>query len=147
MVISALSVLAVMLPVNSVFAQSGEQNPAAVADSFYAAITEGDEGEIRALLDPKVLIYESGNMESSLDEYANHHMPSDMKFMASMTREVISRQVIEEGSMAVVTTRSNITGNYDGKQLDLNSTETLVMVRGEEGWKIHHIHWSSKAQK
>lgn len=147
LITKALGLLALMLAANTTFAQSGELSPEAVADSFNTAIAEGDEAEVLALLDPNVLIFESGSVESSLDEYASHHMHSDMKFMANMTREIVSRQVMEEGSLSVVTTRSNTSGTYDGKPLTLNSTETLVLKRDESGWKIRHIHWSSKEMK
>lgn len=147
MITGAFGILALMFAANTTFAQSGEHSPEAVADSFYTAIAGGDETEVRSLLDPSVLIFESGNVESSLDEYASHHMHSDMKFMANMTRETVNRQVMEEGSLAVVTTQSKISGRYDDRPLRLNSTETLVMEKGENGWQIRHIHWSSKEMK
>jgi ketosteroid isomerase-like protein len=34
-------------------------------------------------------------------------------------------------------------GEIDGKPLDLITTETMVLTREPEGWRIRHIHWSS----
>ena len=48
-----------------------------VADSLYMALKSADEDVIREILDPGVLIFESGGVESSLKEYASHHMGAD----------------------------------------------------------------------
>ena len=131
----------------SAFASQEDQNPTQVAERLHEALNDGNKDDIFEVLAPDVLIYESGGVESSREEYASHHMHSDMRFMASMTREVISRKVTQEGGLAVVTTQSRISGSYDGKDLDLNSTETLMMTKKENGWQISHIHWSSKERK
>ena len=90
-----------------------------------------------------VLIFESGGMESSLVEYEGHHMPADMAFMKAMQREVTSQRVLDLGESATVVTRSRIHGMYKDQNVDLKSTETLVMRKVGGQWKIIHIHWSS----
>ena len=84
-------------------------------------------------------------MESSLTEYEGHHMPADMAFMKAMRRDVISQQVIDMGDSVTVVTRSRVYGMYKDREIDLNSTETLLMKRMGEQWKIIHIHWSSNS--
>lgn len=63
--------------------------------------------------------------------------------MAGMEREVLDRTVLEAGDMAVVSTRSRLTGGFRDRELDLFSTETLVLSQTDGGWKVRHIHWSS----
>ena len=46
---------------------------------------------------------------------------------------------------AWVATRSRLTGEFQGKHVDSDSTETLVMHKTADGWRIAHIHWSSRA--
>ena len=70
-------------------------------------------------------------------------MPADMAFMKAMRREVITQRVIDSGDSATVVTRARIHGMYKDKEIDLDSTETLLMTRVNEQWKIVHIHWSS----
>lgn len=139
--------LALLVLTAGALASQEDHGPAQVADLLHEALTEGDREKVFEVIAPDVLIFESGGVESSREEYASHHMNSDMKFMAGMTRKVIDRQVTEEGSLAVVTTRSHISGSYKDKLLNLDSTETLVMKKGENGWQISHIHWSSREKK
>jgi uncharacterized membrane protein/ketosteroid isomerase-like protein len=114
-----------------------------IAAQLADAIATGDINSLRSVVAPDVLIFESGGVESSLDEYEGHHMPADMAFMKAMQREVISRQVLDSGESATVVTRSRIHGMYKDQNVDRKSTETLVM-RNEGGlWKVIHIHWSS----
>ena len=120
-------------------------HPAAVAAALLGdAITAGDVDTLKALIAPDVLIFESGGVESSLAEYEDHHMPADIAFMKNMSSEVISRRVIEAGDSAIVLTQSRINGVYKEKEVDLSSTETLVMRNMGCQWKIIHIHWSSR---
>ena len=114
-----------------------------VAEKLNQAITAGDVEQIKILLAPDVLIFESGNVESSLAEYESHHMQSDITFMKAMNVEVESRQVFDSGDTAIVVTRSRIHGMYKEQELDLSSTETLLMMNMGGQWKIIHIHWSS----
>jgi len=114
-----------------------------VATQLADAIAMGDINSLRAVVAPDVVIFESGSIESSLTEYEGHHMPADMAFMKAMRREVISQQVIDSGDSATVVTRSRVHGIYKDKEVDLNSTETLVMRKLDGQWKVVHIHWSS----
>ena len=70
---------------------------------FLAALRAGDYETVLGLLDPQVIVYESGSVEHSRDEYAAHHMKADAEFLKSM-----------------------------------------VLRRTAEGWRIVHIHWSSR---
>ena len=125
-------------------AMEGADHPAIlVAARLHAAIAAGDVDTLRSLLAPEVLIFESGGVESSLAEYAGHHMPADMAFMKSMQEDVMSRQVFDAGDWATVVTHSRVHGVYEGQDVDLSSTETLVMKNVDGQWQIVHIHWSS----
>jgi len=117
--------------------------PVTVAEAFTTALARGDKAAVLELLAPNVLIYESGGQESSRDEYAGHHMPGDMAFMANLKREPLSQESGGAGASAWVATRSRLSGRYKDKDIDLDSTETLVMARTEAGWRIVHVHWSS----
>ena len=122
----------------------GSNHPASLlATQLADAIAIGDINSLRSIVAPDVLIFESGSVESSLSEYEGHHMPADMAFMKAMRREVISQKVIDSGDSATVVTRSRVQGLYKGQEVDMNSTETLVMRNVNGQWKVVHIHWSS----
>jgi uncharacterized membrane protein len=114
-----------------------------VAERMGQAIGRGDTEELKRVLDQNVVIFESGNVESSLAEYESHHMKSDIAFMAAMNIELLSREVIDAEDSATVISRSRISGAYKSKEIDLVNTETLVIQRRNGEWKVVHVHWSS----
>lgn len=119
-------------------------HPAAVvAMELNRALAAGDGEAVRSLMSENVQIFESGNVEASLEEYAGHHLPSDMAFMGAMDSEAIARRVIAAGGMATVLTRYRLQGHYMDKDIDTVTTETLVLKRVGAEWKIVHVHWSS----
>jgi len=133
-----------LMTVVSVAAARDALDPAGTADALDYAIAHGDEAQVKALLAPDVLIYESGGQESSRDEYAAHHMKADMAFTAHVQRKVLDRRQGSAGELAWVATRSRVTGTYKDKPIDELSTETLVLKRTPEGWRVVHIQWSSR---
>ncbi|MGQ0586530.1 MAG: YybH family protein [Gammaproteobacteria bacterium] len=116
----------------------------AQAEAFQRALSAGDEAAIGNLMAPEVLIYESGGQESSRDEYMSHHMKGDMAFLAKVQVQLIERKQGGKGDLAWVATRSRITGVYRDKPVDIHSTESLVLERKPEGWRIVHVQWSSR---
>lgn len=116
----------------------------ATVEAFDRALGSGDAPAVMALLAPDVLIYESGGQESSREEYAAHHMKSDMAFLASMQRTILGHDSGGDDQNAWVSTRSRIAGRFKDKDIDLLSTESLVLRNTAEGWRIVHIHWSSR---
>lgn len=128
-------------------ANPGSKGPVAAVEAFHAALSAGSAAKVEALLDPNVLILESGNVERSRQEYASHHLPSDLKFMRA-TRYQLKRQTGDTvGDLAWVASEAALTGEPGGKAVDLVSTESLVLKKTASGWKIVHIHWSSRSAK
>ena len=117
---------------------------AGTASAFAAALAKGDTATALSLLAENVVIYESGGQESSRQEYAASHLPLDIAFLAGMKIEVLERKQGGNGDVAWVITRSRLTGSYKGKAVDSYSTETLVLQRSPQGWRIVHVHWSSQ---
>lgn len=118
--------------------------PAGTVNAFSAALKAGDGEAARSFLDDQVLIYESGYVERSAEEYAGHHMPADMKFVGAMTTEIIAQTETISGDMATVVSETGTKGTYNDKDYNLLGTGTMVLRRDGEGWKITHIHWSSR---
>jgi mono/diheme cytochrome c family protein/ketosteroid isomerase-like protein len=132
--------------------QSASSQPASAAskevlravEEFHLALSKGDEVAVSRLLDPAVLIMEGGNVERSREEYAGHHLKADAKFMRSV-KYTLERQTGDSmGDLAWVASEAVLTGESQGARLDLVSTESLVLKRSASGWRIVHIHWSSR---
>lgn len=133
-------------------AEPGEQHhhqapatPEATVEAFHGALAGGDRDHALAFLAPDVVIFESGGAEMSRDEYASHHLESDMAFSKAVAREVSDQRSASHGSVAWVLTRSTSAGTYREREIHSRGTETMVLHRTEAGWQIVHIHWSSGA--
>lgn len=114
--------------------------PEAAAAAFRRALEGGREPAALALLAPELLVYESGDRDRSRAEYAARHLRADLAFLAKARVRILEQAASSEGSLAWVATRSRIVS----PPTDLIGTETLVLRRTAEGWRIAHIHWSSR---
>lgn len=118
---------------------------ATVVDAFHAALKSGDTAGALAFLAPDVMIFEQGGAERSRDEYASHHLGSDAAFAAASEAAVARRSGWADGDVAWIASEGRTTGQFNGRAVDRLTTETMVLKRHAEGWRIHHIHWSSRA--
>jgi ketosteroid isomerase-like protein len=117
--------------------------PALAVDRFQSMLAKGDTGEAAELLDPAVLIFESGAAQRSRAEYASHHLEADASFLKTAKVRVLSRAGNAVGDLAWLATESEITSS-GAKPVNMVSTETMILKRETPGWRIAHIHWSSR---
>lgn len=121
--------------------------PLATVKAFHDALSSGSAAGVVKMLDPKVLIMEGGNVERSRQEYASHHLTSDLKFMSTVTYKLERQSGDTIGDLAWVASETRLVGQSAAKPLELLSTESLVLRKRVDGWKIVHIHWSSRNLK
>ena len=81
------------------------------------------------------------------DEYASHHLGGDMKFSAAVESTVVDRRSEKHDGVAWILTRTATRGTYGDREIDARGTETMVLHRNEDSWRIVHIHWSSRSVK
>lgn len=117
--------------------------PEATAFAFHAALASQDEARVRRLLANDVLILESGGAERSLEQYASHHMMSDMTFLSSVSSETLSQTAETFGDTAWVATETVLRGRFNDREIAVKSQESLVMRRQDDRWIIEHVHWSN----
>jgi len=116
---------------------------AKLIQQFHQALKAGDEMAVRMALAEEVLIYEGGNAEHSLADYASHHMYADMAYLKDLNITLKEHHVRIMGDIAISTAISHTTGEYKSKKIDSTGMETLVLAKQRDGsWKIIHIHWS-----
>jgi len=119
----------------------------AVVDAFHAALGSGNADAVLALLAEDVMVLEEGGAERSREEYAGHHLPSDMAFAAATEAGVTRRAAWIEGDVAWVLTEGRTSGQFNGRAVNRLTAETMILHRGADGWRIRHIHWSSRAPR
>ncbi|MDP3495767.1 MAG: nuclear transport factor 2 family protein [Hyphomonadaceae bacterium] len=120
---------------------------AKAVDAFHAALSTGDGGGAAAMLVDDALIFESGRAERSRAEYASHHAGADAAYAAAVPSKLTQRTGYVEGGTAWIVSESRATGKYQDKPVDRVTTETMILRKTAEGWRIAHIHWSSRAAK
>ena len=119
----------------------------AVAERFSTALSSGDLATVGSLLAADVLILESGGAERSREEYLGHHAISDAAFLKDAHRQLLRQRARAAGEFAWVGTESELHAQKDGKPLTVLSTETMVLKQTADGWRIVHIHWSSRTKR
>ena len=119
----------------------------AVIERFQQSLAASDFKTVGELLSADVLILESGGAESSRDEYLGHHAISDAQFLKGTHSQIKRRTARIDGGLAWVGTESELHASKDGKPMTLLSTETMVLKHTPAGWRIVHIHWSSRPKK
>ena len=120
-----------------------DSEPGKTVSLFHKALKNGDKKLARSLLADSVLIFEGGRVERSADEYAEHHMLADMKYLAVIKTNKLEHHVDVYSDSATSISRSKSTGKYKGKDIDNEGMETIVLAKEVSGWKIVHIHWSN----
>lgn len=122
-------------------------SPGDTVAAFHAALAAGDKAGALALLSPDIMIFESGYVERSRDEYASHHLASDIEFSKSTTRKVTGQREHVDGAHATVLQETTTSGAFKGKPVDLVGVETAMLEKNGDGWLIVHVHWSSRKAK
>ena len=142
-----LALLVAILVPPAMGAEDGTHAATSTVEKFHEALAAQNKDEVLAFLSPDVLIFESGGAELSRDEYAGHHLGADMGLSAATTRKVAEQQAGQEGDVAWVLTRSETSGTFRDKEIAIRGVETMLLGHTPDGWKIFHIHWSSRAKK
>jgi len=122
----------------------GPEEPTEVIEAFHEALAAGDSDRALSYLAPDIVIFESGYAEMSREEYAAHHLESDMKFSGAVKTEITDQQMGGTDDVAWVISRTKTTGTYGERSIDSIGDETMILERGDDGWRIRHIHWSSR---
>ena len=120
---------------------------AATVDRFFAALSTGKLDKASAELDPDVIVLESGSVERSAAEYLGGHAKGDAEFLKGVQHKLLSRTAKVSAELAWVASESELHVQKDGKPVTILSTETMVLRSTDTGWKIVHIHWSSRTRK
>jgi len=123
------------------------QAAGATVDRFFAALSAGDLDRAGAELDPLVIILEAGGAEHSAAEYLAGHAKSDAEFLKGARPRLLRRTAKVSGEFAWIVSESELDVQEDGNSVAIASAETMVLRSTDAGWRIVHIHWSSRVRK
>ncbi|WP_295754437.1 nuclear transport factor 2 family protein [Undibacterium sp.] len=115
--------------------------------AFYAALASGDKVRATELLAPDITIYESGYVERSRAEYAEHHMAGDMAFAKTSTQKVLQQSERRDGNLAVIWEETETKATVKDKEVRSLGTSTALLQKIGDNWTIVHVHWSSRKSK
>jgi len=115
----------------------------AVVHAFHDALAAGDSARALELLHPEVRVFESGHAET-LAEYRSGHLAADIAFSRAVERTVLGEHVSGGERRTLYLSEYRMSGTFRGEDVELHGTETMALVRTDAGWRIRHIHWSSR---
>jgi ketosteroid isomerase-like protein len=116
----------------------------AVVERFSTAIAAGRIDQAATDLAPDLIVLESGGIEQTRDEYLSGHAAADAEFLKNADVTLKHRRAQASGDLAWVASESRIELPKGTETTQIDSTETIVLRRSTAGWKIVHIHWSSR---
>ena len=86
------------------------------------------------------MIVGGGGIERSAQEYESHYMLSDMKFVNSLSSELLEHTVTEYGDSS---TSLSVSDNTTKLGKTYRSYETVVLTKSYGEWNIANLHWST----
>lgn len=118
-----------------------------VVDSFMADIATGQFEAARQLMTPDAVVLANAQVLGDRDGYINGPAKRDAAALGATTqRELLHRNVKLGADLGWVVSEKRLHGTPPGAQTarDILVTETMLLSRTASGWKIAHIHWSTR---
>jgi len=139
----ALFAAMLLFPAGVAGAQSDKSAEDAL-NAFRAALEAGDREAALSWLSPDLVVYEGGNVDAPRAGYADHHMGGDIAFHTNVTSKLLTRKTLPGEGIVTMLSEYRQSGSFRGMAINAHVTETAVLVAGEDGWSIAHLHWSSR---
>lgn len=111
-------------------------------ERFHESLFRGDSATVLDLLATDAVILKGGQVESRA-EYREGHLAADIAYLRTVRtrRGPMHVTVVGDAAWARSTTTSERT--VDGELRRSVGAELMVLAKGEHGWRIRAIHWSS----
>ena len=116
----------------------------AAVEGFANALQKGDAAAAMDWLAPDALIIESGSQQTRA-EYEQKHLHEDMAMLKEVPMTRSDLVVKQDGSTGWATSLYRINGTFEGKEINSQGAELMVLTKTTAGWKIRAIHWSNHA--
>jgi ketosteroid isomerase-like protein len=114
---------------------------AGTVDAFHEALAKGDRASATALLAEDAQVLENGERQSRA-QYVEQHLGADIEFAKNVATTRTAMIVRQEGDVAWTTSVHRSTGRFNGREVNNDGTELIVLAKTPDGWRIRAIHWS-----
>lgn len=131
----------------SISNMSFAMSPREALESFHSALAINDKAKAISLLSPNATIYESGYVEHTRQEYIDQHLAGDIDFAKTTKRKSLQSTEKLDKNFAIIWNENEVNGKIDGQEINSLGTETAVLEKHGNEWKIVHFHWSSRKKK
>jgi len=125
--------------------EAAAQAAQAVA-AFHSALKAGDAKAAMQWLADDAQVLEDGDVQTR-EQYQSHHLAADMAFAKAVNTTYSHVVANANGNTAWVSASTSTTGTYQGRSVNLNGAELMVLTRAPLGWRIRAIHWSANSRK
>jgi len=134
-------------------AQAGSAQPSPAADAaeqvvnaFMADLSTGQFDAARQLMAPDAVVMANGVVLGDRDGYLDGPAKADVAALRGTQRELLHRAVHAGSDIGWVVSEKRVrhAGNDQGPR-EIVVTETMLLAKSAGGWKITHIHWSTRA--
>lgn len=134
------------LPVAAQALANDEASVAAAVKTFHGAYAAGHAAQVMQFIAEDALMMEGGNIETRA-QYEKDHLPADIAFEKQVSAKRTPVRVVVRGETAWVTTSADFVGTFEGRPVDFQGLELIVLSREPAGWRIRAIHWSSRNRR
>jgi len=127
-------------------ANPGEQAVKAFVEAYDRAFNAKDITRLAEFYHPDVTIFEGGHVNTGWVDYRDNHLGPELKEMEDLrfAHVEVAPHVLSD-AVAYVTAEYRLKTKVDGRPVDAEGLETLLLVKGTDGaWKIRHSHTSSR---
>lgn len=124
-----------------------QPTPVDVARNYFEAMDRKDLAAAEALFATSSSIFETGGDEGDWAHYRDHHIGAELDAFVHFETRLGEPETESstDGTMAFVAWPIEYHIELkDGRKIDSRGTVTFVLVRGDEGFQIRHLHWSSR---
>jgi len=128
--------------------QQAAPSPAAEAavktvDGFMAALAGGQFETARQLMTQDAVVMANGVVLGPRDAYIAGPAKKVAAALQSSQRQLLDRKVDAGGNVALVLSEKLVKPAKQGVPAEV-LIETMVLARTPQGWKVAHIHWSTR---
>lgn len=124
--------------------------PTEVAQSYFEAMARKDLDAAEALFAETSSVFETGGVEGDWKQYRAHHIGAELDAIKTFETKLgePEEEVSTDGAMAFVAwpIEYHIT-LQDGREIESRGTVTFVLVMSDDGFRIRHLHWSSRRKQ
>lgn len=145
--ICSLFVLLTCVAVAAFGVETTQPAPEDVARSYFEAMDRKDLAAAEALFAASSSIFETGGDEGDWAHYRDHHIGAELDAFVRFETVLGEPETgsSTDGTMAFVAWPIEYHIELkDGRKIDSRGTVTFVLVREEGGFRIRHLHWSSR---